>query len=102
MASAKYFRTLGERASEDVFAWAAFVAQTEFLWKDPASVQDAVAWQRIWFELEILNGLALAHWEDDGKPFNWSCRWNTDYRQEASALANDLLELLCNAESSGG
>ena len=74
MASAKYFRTLGERASEDVFAWAAFVAQTEFQWKDTASVQDAVAWQRIWFELEILNGLALAHWEDEGKPINWSSR----------------------------
>lgn len=102
MASAKYFRTLGERASEDVFAWAAFVAQTEFLWQDTASVQDAVAWQRIWFELEILNGLALVHWEDEGKPINWSCRWNTDYRREAAALANDLLELLCDAESSGG
>ena len=102
MASAKYFRTLGERASEDVFAWAAFVAQTEFQWKDRASVQDAVAWQRIWFELEILNWLALAQWEDEGKPINWSSRWNTDYRQEAAALANDLLELLCDAESSGG
>ncbi|WLD66667.1 hypothetical protein [Pseudomonas sp. OVF7] len=97
MASAKYLRTIGERASEDLFAWAAFVAQTEFLWQDTASVQNAVAWQRVWFELEILNGLALAHWEDEGKPDNWSCRWNTDYRQEAAALANELLELLCDA-----
>ena len=47
----------------------------------------AVAWQRVWFELEILNGLALAQWEDEGKPDNWSCRWNTDYRREAAALA---------------
>lgn len=102
MASAKYFQKLGERASEDVFAWAAFVAQTEFLWQDEASVQDAVAWQRIWLELEILNGLALAQWEDEGKPINWSCRWNTEYRLEAAALANELLALLCDAESSGG
>lgn len=102
MASAKYYRTLGERASEDVFAWAAFVAQTEFLWQDTASVKDAVAWQRTWFELEMLNGLALAQWEDEGKPINWSCRWNIGYRQEAAALANELLELLCDAKSSGG
>ncbi|MCJ7956982.1 MAG: hypothetical protein MUW57_10670 [Pseudomonas sp.] len=98
MTSAKYFQTLGERASEDVFAWAAFVAQTEFLWQDTASVKDAVAWQRIWFELEILNGLALSQWEDEAKPVNWSYRWNTDYRQEAAGLANELLELLCDAE----
>nr|WP_314568226.1 hypothetical protein [uncultured Pseudomonas sp.] len=101
MASAKYFRTIGERASEDLFAWAVFVAQTELLWQDTASVQNAVVWQRVWFELEILNGLALAQWEDEGKPDNWSCLWSTDYRQEAAALVNELLELLCDAESSG-
>ncbi|WP_258925332.1 hypothetical protein [Pseudomonas paracarnis] len=49
-----------------------------------------------------INWLALAQWEDEGKPINWSSRWNTDYRQEAAALANELLELLCDAESSGG
>ncbi|WP_226456942.1 hypothetical protein [Pseudomonas sp. AF03-9] len=89
-----YWLTLGERASEDLFAWAAFVAQTEFLWQDTALVKDAVAWQRLWFELEIINGLALAQWEDQGKPEDWSCSWNKDYRQEAATLATELLAML--------
>ncbi|KAE9647879.1 hypothetical protein EJA70_04150 [Pseudomonas sp. PB103] len=46
------WKTLGERASEDLIARAAFVAQTEFLWQDTA-VKDADVWQRLWFELEI-------------------------------------------------
>jgi hypothetical protein len=94
------WKTLGERASEDLFAWAAFVAKTEFLWQDPASVKDADAWQRLWFELEIINGLALAQWEDEGKPDDWSRSWSKDYRQEAAALATELVAMLGDADSS--
>jgi hypothetical protein len=95
----QYWLTLGERASEDLFAWSAFVAQTEFLWQDTASVQDAVAWQRLWFELEIVNGLALAQWEDQGRPDDWSCNWNKAYRQDAAALATELVAMLCDTDS---
>ena len=96
----KYWPALAERASEDLFAWSAFVAQTEFLWQDTALVQDPVAWQRLWFELEIINGLALAQWEDQGRPDDWSCCWNKDYRQEAAALASELVAMLRDADSS--
>ena len=96
----KYWLTLGERASDNLFAWAAFVAQTEFLWQDTALVPDAVEWQRLWFELEIINGLALAQWDDQGKPVDWSYCWNKDYRQEAAALATELVALLGDAGSS--
>ena len=98
----KYWLTLGERASDNLFAWAAFVAQTEFLWQDTALVLDADAWQRLWFELEIINGLALSQWDDQGKPDDWSHSWNKDYRQEAASLATELLALLCDADSSAG
>ncbi|TFY86887.1 hypothetical protein DYL61_27125 [Pseudomonas nabeulensis] len=91
---------LGERASEDLFAWAAFVAQTEFLWQDKGLVEDADAWQRVWFELEIINGLALAQWDEQGRPEDWSCCWNEAYRQEARALAAELVALICDADSS--
>lgn len=94
------WRLLGERASENLFAWAAFVEQTEFLWQDTAAVQDADAWQRLWFELEIINGLALAQWEDEGKPDDWSDIWNKDYRQEAAALGAELVAMLGDADSS--
>lgn len=96
----KYWPALAERASEDLFAWSSFVAQTEFLWQDTALVQDPVAWQRFWFELEIINGLALAQWEDQGRPDDWSCCWNKDYRQEAAALASELVAMLRDADSS--
>jgi hypothetical protein len=96
----KYWLNRGERASEDLFAWSAFVAQTEFLWQDIALVQDAVAWQRLWFELEIINGLALAHWDEQGRPDDWSCCWNKNYRHEAAALASELIALLCVADPS--
>ncbi|MGU9857402.1 hypothetical protein [Pseudomonas sp. LF245] len=85
--------TLGLRASEDLFAWSAFVAQTEFLWQDIALVEDAIAWQRVWFELEIINGLALAQWDDEGRPDDWTYAWNKDYRQEATGLATELAGL---------
>lgn len=96
----KYWLTLGERASEDLFAWSAFVAQTEFLWQDAALVQDAVAWQGLWFELEIINGLALAQWDDQGRPDDWSCAWNKDYREDAVALAIELAAMVSDADLS--
>ena len=94
MGDRNYWLTLGERASVDLFAWSVFVAQTEFLWQDTTLVQDAVAWQRIWFELEIINGLALAQWDDEGRPDDWSGAWKKDYRQEAAGLAAELVGML--------
>ena len=94
MGDRNYWQMLGERASGDLFKWSAFVAQTEFLWQDTALVQDAVAWQRVWFELEIINGLALAQWDDEGRPDDWSGAWDKDYRQEAAGLAAELVGML--------
>lgn len=84
----------GERASEDVFAWASFVAETEFLWQNSDLVPDADAWQSLWFELEIVNGLALAEWDEQGRPADWSTTWRENYQQDARELAAELLALL--------
>ncbi|HCN62266.1 MAG TPA: hypothetical protein DIT33_02580 [Pseudomonas sp.] len=94
MTITKRWRSVAERASEDLFAWSSFVAQTEFLWQDTALVEDGDAWQRVWFELEILNGLALAEWDDQGRPDDWSNSWAAGYRQEAAALTTELVSLL--------
>jgi len=83
----------GARASEDLFAWASFVAETEFLWQDSALVKDADAWQSLWFELENVNGLALAEWEEQGRPADWSAVWCENYRQDARELVAELLAL---------
>ncbi|MDO7928207.1 hypothetical protein Q6A51_15555 [Pseudomonas sp. KFB-139] len=82
-----------KQASETLFAWASFVARTEFLWQDSTLVTDAEAWQSLWFELEILNGLALAEWEEQGRPADWSATWRETYQQDARELAAELLTL---------
>lgn len=64
MGARTYWLSESDQAPENLFAWSAFVAQAESLWQDTALIQDDAAWQRIWFELGILNGLALAQWED--------------------------------------
>lgn len=83
-----------ERASEDLFAWTDFVAKTEFLWQDNTLIEDAEAWQSLWFELEILNGLALAEWEEQGRPADWSAAWHNAYQQDARELAAELMALI--------
>ncbi|QHF45958.1 hypothetical protein PspS35_19995 [Pseudomonas sp. S35] len=85
---------LAEQASEDLFRWSLFVAHTEFLWHDTTLVTDAGAWQRQWFELEIVNGLALSAWEEDGRPDDWSARWREGYQLEAVEVLRELLALL--------
>ncbi|MBX8529297.1 hypothetical protein K5D32_06475 [Pseudomonas cichorii] len=83
-----------KQASETLFTWADFVAHTEFLWQDNTLIEDAEAWQRQWFELEILNGLALAEWEEQGRPADWSAAWRNTYQQGARELAAELLTLI--------
>lgn len=89
-----YWLALGGRAAQDIYAWSAFVAATEFLWQDAALVKDRDAWQALWFELEIVNALALAEWDEQGRPGDWSVRWGKDYQQDAAELAGRLLALL--------
>ena len=84
----------GEKASQWLFLWSQFVARTEFLWHDTTLVMDAASWQRQWFELEIVNGLALSEWEEQGKPEDWSAQWQERYQQEAFGLVSELLGLL--------
>jgi len=82
-----------ERAPHGLFSWSQFVAHTEFLWQDTALVVDAAAWQRQWFELEIVNGLALAEWDEQGRPEDFSARWREGYQQDALELVSALLGL---------
>lgn len=92
---------LGQQASQNLFACSAFVARTEFLWQDPRQVADAEAWQRVWFELEILNAVALAEWEEQGRPAEWSSGWAGVYREPVAALVEELLALLLDDGPSG-
>jgi|SynMetStandDraft_3_1070028.scaffolds.fasta_scaffold00013_49 hypothetical protein len=38
---------------------------------------------------------AMGH---QGRPNDWSCAWNNEYRQEAATLATELMAMLCDAD----
>ena len=94
MSDGNYWLVRGRQAPQDLFAWSTFVDQSEFLWLDVTLVRDAAAWQSLWFELEIVNGLALAEWETQGQPSDWSCHWRKVYQRDAAMLVDELLRLL--------
>ncbi len=50
--------------------------------------------------MEILNALALAEWEEEGFPLDWSHRWSEGYEQDARALVPELIALIVCPESS--
>ncbi|MFF7061588.1 hypothetical protein [Pseudomonas sp. NPDC008258] len=81
-------------APQDLASWSRFVALTEFAWQDQALVSDAAEWQVLWFEMEIVNALALAEWEEAGSPRDWLLQWNARYQSDAQTLASSLRRLI--------
>ena len=81
-------------AHKDLKSWSGFVALTEFLGQNTALVSDAARWESIWFEMEIVNALALAEWEEDGYPLDWHSRWCDGYQADAQALVSQLFCLI--------
>jgi hypothetical protein len=63
-------------------------------WSFFANEEKLTAYQACWFELEILNALALDEWETDGKPGVWLVSWNRRYEKNARALVEKLCSLL--------
>lgn len=97
--TASQLAVLAQEAHQDLMRWSSFVAQTEFVWQHSMVVSDADGWQSIWFEMEIINGLALAEWEDEGAPRDGSYRWSEAYEHEAQSLVSELLPLLIKPET---
>jgi len=81
----------------DVISFAKFVSYAEELsqlselFEDEKSIDD---YQKTWFQLEIVNSLALSEWENEGRPVDWQSRWESDYKQDASELIAELLRSL--------
>lgn len=51
-------------------------------------------YQEAWFELEIINALALSEWEEQGRPADWNTQWESKYKMEASDLVSELISTL--------
>lgn len=86
--------SLARGAHKDLKSWSSFVAVTEFVWQNTTLVSDAARWESIWFEMEIVNALALAEWEEQGSPLDWHERWCEGYQADAQALLSELTRLI--------
>lgn len=47
-------------------------------------------YQKIWFDLEIINALALDDWETNGKNINWLSQWEEKYKNDAMEVIATL------------
>ncbi len=55
----------------------------------------------IWFELEIINALALDEWECAGKPPNWQCEWDAKFKEECSQVIASFKKLISIGDARG-
>lgn len=81
----------------DVISFAKFVSCAEDLSQMNSLFEDECNrdnYQKIWFELEIINALALSEWENEGCPADWQMRWESEYKHDASELMDELLKTL--------
>lgn len=81
----------------DVISFARFVSYAEDLSQLNELFEDEHNrdnYQNIWFELEIINALALSEWESEDRPADWKTRWESGYKQDASELMDELLKTL--------
>ncbi|MEM5342433.1 hypothetical protein [Paraburkholderia azotifigens] len=88
---------LAETAVDDHFKYARFVKESEHHQGDVspfANEESMAAYQACWFELEIVNALALDEWESEGRPDTWLDSWNERYKQDAKELVGKLCSLL--------
>ena len=90
-------REYAAHALENITAFAWFVSYAEVLTQSDTLFEGdnhKAEYQQVWFELEILNALALSQWEEDGCPVNWKAQWDSDYKHDAAHLTKTLLNLL--------
>lgn len=82
-----------EIALDSMFGFAKFVEETEFL-ASTMCVEFQEKYSRAWFEMELVNALALAEWEQDGSPEEWSEVWVKKYKNEAEETLFGFLEVV--------
>ena len=51
---------------------------------------------KIWFDMEIVNALALDEWQNAGQPENWQSEWNSNFLPDVKSLIFSFNEALMN------
>lgn len=83
------------RAHENHFYFSEFVKNSEEFINDEIAIPEKdkrCSYSKYWFEMEIINALALEAWESDGSPLNWQNPWDENYKDDAI----NLITKLCN------
>ena len=86
------FGAFALKATEDVVAFAKVAQQSENLFGDSPDKDALKRYQSAWFEVEVVNAVALADWEADGRPVSWGDKWRKLY-QSSAAEAVAVLEV---------
>nr|WP_199067156.1 hypothetical protein [Chromobacterium sp. ASV5] len=95
------FVALASNSFENMLSFARFVqlAETFCGTANPFISKDNTAqYDEVWFEMEIINALALSAWEDAGKPEHGCEAWDFEYQANAKKLVGCMLKLIVNAE----
>lgn len=87
-----------DSADENHFEFSKFVRDAEVFCKNEnlGNFGDVnlARYREVWFNLEIINALALDDWDSSGRPDNWVCQWNERYRHDAKEVIAELRVLL--------
>ena len=82
-----------DSASKNLFYFAKFVRDGEIFCNNEKSGiidENLVRYRKIWFDLEVINALALDDWESAGKPENWLLQWQDKYKNDAQEVIAEL------------
>lgn len=85
------FHRRANLASDSVYAFAEFAKDTEHLFSECSDKAALEIYRATWFELEIVNAVALAEWEADARPRDWGERWHQTFRGEAIKIIDQIV-----------
>ena len=91
------FLTQANLADKSHISFAKFVNDAEMFCenkKDGVADKNLERYRKIWFDLEIINALALDDWDSAGRPENWLSQWEAKYRSNAQEVISELRSLL--------
>lgn len=92
-----------ERALIDHLHFARYVQYTEQIGevrKGTLSVANALRYQDAWFQMEIVNALALDAWGSDGSPSDWEAKWCASYRSDAQEVVSQFVVVVSSLRES--
>lgn len=90
--STSIFREQALSATDSIFSFAEFTKKSELFFESYESDSDFVQrYKKAWFELEIVNAVALEEWESDGRPAHWEEKWASKYKGDATEVVHELL-----------